>query len=289
MFLLLVIFLNPLLDKRGQEFIIIPKLFFQRRKSMKKTVLIMACLLGLGMILFTSCVSSGKAAKGQNYNALFPRTPKVDGSFDEPAWEGVTWEKDDHSIGLQPDGPDDASYQFAVVADMENIYVAVKIKDDVIQSNIFEWPDYYQEDSIEFFIDAGNEKRTTYDKNDAQVTIAAGNIGKGLLATKITEGKIDTSEGNLAISGKGIYRDLGVSAACIEAEGGWQAEIVIPLKNKYFELVPENGLVIGWGVQYNDDDAGSGRNHQVIWHVKDKTNLSWMQASVFSNLTFVKE
>jgi hypothetical protein len=256
---------------------------------MKKTVLIMTCLLGLGMILLMGCVSTGKASEGQNYKALFPRTPEVDGSFDEPAWEGVAWESDDHCIGLPPDGPEDASYQFAAVADMENLYAAFKITDDTIQSGLFEWPDYYQEDSIEFFIDAGNQKRTSYDKDDAQVTIAAGNIGKGLLKTTITEGKIDTSEGNLAISGKGIYKDLGVSAACIAVQGGWQVEMMMPLKNKRFDLVPEDGLVIGWGVQYNDNDTGSARNHQVLWHEKDKTNLSWKQLNVLSSLIFVKE
>ena len=259
---------------------------------MKKTVLIITCLLSIGIILFTGCVSSGSKTKpeAQNYKCHFPRTAEVDGTFDEPAWEGVVWASDFHFVGLPADGPEDVFYEFAVVADMENLYVAFKIKDDVIQSGLYEWPDYYNEDSIEFFIDAGYERRTSYDKNDAQVTIASTNIGKGLLSTKLDEGgMIDTSEGNLAVSGKGIYKELGVSAACVAVEGGWLVETKMPLKNKRFELVPEDGLVIGWGVQYNDNDSGSSRQHQVVWQERDKTNLSWKQANVFSPLTFVQD
>jgi hypothetical protein len=256
-----------------------------------KKILLLVAITGIILLGFTSCVGGGKAVKDdmQMVECLFPRTPTLDGSFDEPAWQGVKWEKSHHVLNQPVDNDADGSYEFAVVADSENMYIAYKILDDDIVKGEAEWPDYYQDDSIEYFFDMGNEKKTSYDKNDAQVTIAADNIGLGLLKiAKDEEGAVDPEAG-LKVSGKGVYADTMVEAICVEMEGGWAVEIKQPLKTSRFDITPEDGLIIGWGAQYNDDDAGGGRDHQIIWHEKDVANTSWMKASVFSHLKFVAE
>ena len=259
---------------------------------MKKTMIVISAIL-LALAVLSGCVSTTAqgdtpkpASNEQVYKCLLGRTPVLDGKFDEPAWEGVAWEHQTSIQGAPVKDDKDSDFAMACVADDTNLYIAFDITDDKIVSGKSKWPDYYLEDSIEFFIDPNNKKTSAYDNDDAQVTIAAGNIGRGLKTTMLNnEGFVDVEKG-LMVSGKGIYDKIPTSAFSIKTDKGWAVEISIPLKTAKYTIVPKNGTVIGWGANYNDNDSG-GRDRQLVWSKKDYANKSWMQSNVFGGLMFV--
>lgn len=260
---------------------------------MKKMIglIIVAAIIVLG-----SCVSTGGGAAGGPQHgllitAIMDRTPKMvdswDGKFNDPAWEGAVWDNQSNVQGKQLRDEKDGNVSFAVVADAEYIYIGFDISDDKLVSNVAEWPDYYQEDSVEFFIDANNAKMMTYDKDDAQVTIAAGNIGKGVRQQqRDANGNLDFKNG-LLVSGKGIYLDIPVKAVAAKTDKGWACIAAVPLKTAKYDIVPKEGLKIGWSVQYNDNDGSGARDRMLVWSQKDIANKSWMQSFYFGDLQFV--
>ena len=89
---------------------------------------------------------------GVLYNCAFPNTPEVDGALNEAVWDNAPWHFVDHTRtadvygrpGADPHGPaddSDGSYEFAVVADMEALYVALRVTDDILIPRPlgFEW------------------------------------------------------------------------------------------------------------------------------------------------------
>jgi hypothetical protein len=261
---------------------------------MKKVIgllIIVAAIFVLG-----SCVSSGGggAASGPRHGELITcimgRTPKMDdswnGKFDDPAWEGAVWDNQSNVQGKPLKDENDANVSFAVVCDDTNLYVGFDITDDKLVSGVAKWPDYYLEDSVEFFIDPNESKGMSYDKDDAQVTVAAGNIGRGIRQQqRDADGNLDFTNG-LLVSGKGIYADIPLKAIAVKTDKGWACMEAIPLKTTKYDIVPKDGLKIGWSVQYNDDDSGS-RDRTLVWSDKDIANKSWMQSFYFGDLMFV--
>ena len=80
---------------------------------------------------------------GVVYNCAFPNTPQVDGLLIEPVWDNAPWHSVDHTRtadayarpGEDAPGPTDdrdASYEFAMVADAEFLYVALRVTDDYL-------------------------------------------------------------------------------------------------------------------------------------------------------------
>jgi len=240
---------------------------------MRVCIALMAVMFLLGFPAFSK-VDPGEL--GVNYNCIFPITVKLDGDFsDWPAF--VSWHTVPHDMGTAP-APDDAdaSYSFAVVADESWLYIAFKVKDDKIQSGEDTGCNVWKDDSVEVYIDAGHGEETSYGPDDSQITIGADNIGGDIENPKLG-GCVGTAQGP----------QLGVKAAVVETADGWAVEAAIPLKNKFWEVVPKDGLVIGFNTHMNDDDDGGGRDHKLIWSKKDTADTSWKDPSVFADLTFV--
>ena len=129
-------------------------------------------------------IDSGKV--GVNYNCAFPNTVKVDGNLKDLPWQFAPWHEVPHDKGTAPAPSDkDAFYSFAVVADDKWLYVAFKVKDDKIQKDGDVGCDVWKDDSVEIYIDAEHEQAGSYDKNDAQITIGADNIGGDINKPKL--------------------------------------------------------------------------------------------------------
>jgi hypothetical protein len=241
--------------------------------------------LGAGQA-FAGKVVDGQIGGGEYGKVIscgFPNTVKVDGSLDDLAWKAAPW----HFVGAK-DGtgpaPDDkdASLRFAVAADDKYLYLAVEVTDDKVQSGENGTCDVWNDDSVELYIDGGNEKAGAYDKNDAQITIGADTIDmKPDIKTTaaLLGGCVGTCQGpttETIATGK-------------KTANGWILEAAVPLKNACWDIKPKDGLKIGFNVHYNDDDDKTGRDHKLIWsaHEVQQGEASWNNPQRFAELQFV--
>lgn len=209
---------------------------------------------------------------GENYDCAYPYSVTLDGDLSD--WSGITFYDIPHDRGTAA-APDDAdaSISFAAVADDEWLYVAIDISDDTIQ---YGETDNWQDDSVEVYIDANHAETTSYENDDAQITIGALSLERDV--------------GNPHITGSSGADGVGTHAAVVESDTGWIVEAGIPLtaENGKWDMQPAVGMSIGFQVHFNDDDDGGGRDHKLIWSDKDvNTDTSWNNTSYFGDLTFV--
>ena len=235
------------------------------------TILIVSFLTSL--TAFSAGIDPGKV--GVMYVCGFPYTVKLDGNLDD--WPSVvSWHKVPCTRGTQP-APDDkdASYEFACVADADFLYVAFKVYDDtkVVDENT--GCDVWKDDSVEVYIDGGNEKAKAYDANDSQVTIGRDNIGGDINKPKLG-GCVGALQGPTT----------GAKAAVVDTDYGWAVEAALPFAT--WKITPKDGLVIGFNTHLNDDDDKGERDHKLIWSEKDIADSSWSDPSVFGELKFVR-
>ncbi|HID57532.1 TPA: hypothetical protein EYP37_13435, partial [Candidatus Poribacteria bacterium] len=222
--------------------------------------------------LFSAGIDPGKL--GVIYNCAFPYTVKLDWKFDD--WpKAVPWHKVPHDMGTQPaPNDDDASFEFACLADDNFLYFAIKIHDDkkVVDEDV--GCNVWKDDSFEVYIDGGNEKAASYDGNDSQVTIGRDNVGGDPDNPKLG-GCVGQLQGP----------NTGTKAVVVDTDYGWAGEVALPLQT--WGIKPADGKVIGFNVHLNDDDDKGPRDHKLIWSVKDVADQSWKNPSVFGELKFV--
>lgn len=212
---------------------------------------------------------------GEMYHCAFSFTVHLDGKFDD--WPvGVPWHKVPPDKGTQPaPNENDASYEFACVADSNYLYIAFKVYDDVKKVDENKACDVWQDDSVEIYIDGGNEAAGSYDNNDSQITIGRENVG-GNVEKPVLGGCVGTLQGP----------NTGTKAAVVDTPYGWAVEAALPLETWGIKI--RDGLVIGFNTHLNDDDDGGGRDHKLIWSNRDPADQSWTNPSCFAKLTFVK-
>jgi len=100
-----------------------------------KAILTLAVFFSLFIVTsaFATIVDAGE--QGVVYNCAFTFTVTLDGDFAD--WPDVPWQQVTHDMGWsnrpdakKPNNDNDASYEFACVADENNLYVAIKTWDD---------------------------------------------------------------------------------------------------------------------------------------------------------------
>lgn len=197
---------------------------------------------------------------GETYYAPFPVSITLDGDLSD--WAGVP------RVGLSsPSGS--ASILFAAAADAEFLYLSGHVNDANIISGEH-GTDYWNEDSIEFYINAtGDLTLTAYTDGVAQVTIPALNA--------------DQPETPVIAGVRGSTVNAQVAAARIET--GYAVEVALPLENDVWSITPEHEGVIGFQVHLNGAASG-GRDTKLIWSVWDSSDQSYVNPSLFGELIF---
>jgi hypothetical protein len=211
---------------------------------------------------------------GEIYAAPFDFTPTIDGKLDDWQKANIPFQKVPHDRGsLAAKDDNDASFTFALAADDEWLYFVVEVLDEVVQSIN---PDSWTNDSFELYFDGDDAASGAYDANDLQLRIGVDNLGKDDPNTVIATGT------------SGIDQ-LGTKALVVETATGWVLEGGILLNNpKLGEIIVEKDKVIGFNIQYNDDDdGGNTRDGKLIWAKEDANDNSWQDSSVFGDLVFV--
>ena len=119
----------------------------------------------------------------------------------------------------------------------------------------------YEQDSFEVFIDQNNAKTTTYQVDDGQYRINFDN--------------------ETTFNG-GASPDLLTSATKITPDG-----YIVELAIKFDAIEPQEGMLIGFDVQVNNDENGNGiRDSVVTWN--DSTHQGYQNTSGLGVLLLIR-
>jgi predicted ester cyclase len=153
--------------------------------------------------------------------------PVIDGEVDY-MWEGAST----HDIVPGSD-PANASGNWKVLYDSENLYVLVDIVDDILQNDS---SSSWQDDSVEIYFDGGSTKvNTPLSGDDHQYTFA-------WTTDDIQGTNIDGAT-------------EGIEHAQVDTDTGWRIEIKLPWLSIQ-GIAPQEHDLIGIDCYYNDDDDG---------------------------------
>ena len=198
-------------------------------------------------------------------------TAVIDGVFDDVLWSGLFQANGATSArtidtlvfsegsGLTSDG---LFSEWAAIADDANLYIAVRIIDNVVSFDSgLQW---WNDDSIEWFVDGDYSRLASYDGiNDLHLTFRVGDE-----QVFRNQNSIDIPAGlNYIISQAGFDADIASGNFDTDVNGdnvtdtGYNLELSVPLA----ELDLQPGQPFGINFEYNDDDDGAGRDSKYSW------------------------
>ncbi|MBT1690595.1 sugar-binding protein [Dawidia soli] len=161
-----------------------------------------------------------------------PGAVTVDGNLSESGWN-VT-----RAVAKNVIGTGNNTVAFGVLWDNNNLYIGVRVQD----ANLFnDSSDPWENDAVEIYIDANNNKLTSYDGRDNQFI-------KGYNASSLLT-KIGVT---------------GVQHAWAAISGGYSIELSIPWSQ--LNVTPAAGVTLGFDVGCDDDDNGGARETQTVWN-----------------------
>lgn len=160
-----------------------------------------------------------------------PGTIVIDGVLNESSWDLS------QPIAKVTTGAPNNTATFGVLWDANNLYIGVRVLDGNLYSDS-QAP--WENDAVEVFIDANNNKLSVFDGHDNQF-IKAYNTSQ--LFTKVAV--------------------TGVQHAYAAITGGYSVEISIPWSQ--LGITPAAGISFGFDVGYDDDDNGGARDGQAVW------------------------
>jgi len=180
-------------------------------------------------------------------------TPQIDGELD------AVWDKAvEHDTNVWVEGSNGSTAKFRTLWDEEHLYVYAVVTDSLLSDQS---ENVWEQDSIEIFVDQNNGKTVAYQSDDGQYRINFKNL---------------QSYGGYASQEK-------IQSAVKLIEGGYIVEAAIKLD----AITPQNGTLIGFDVQVNNDANGDGRRDSIaIWN--DPTGLSYQNTSRFGVLKLIK-
>jgi hypothetical protein len=174
-------------------------------------------------------------------------TITIDGVINESAW------RLNNNITKNVIGTSNNTVTFGALWDNNNLYIAARVLDNTLNNDS---PDPWNNDAIELYIDANNNKLTTYDGLDNQFI-------KGWNSSTLFS--------KVAVS--------GVQHAWAAISGGYAIEISIPWSQ--LGITPAAGRQIGFDIGNDDDDNGGDRDAQAVWQ---GTINNYQNTAVFGTL-----
>ena len=147
---------------------------------------------------------------------------------------------------------DGAKGQVKLLWDENFVYVLVEVTDPVLNMSS---ANDYEQDSVELYLDQGNDKKPFYDENDGQYRI--------------------NYKGNVSFGN--IPKVEGFESAAKETKDGYLIEVALPLLEEAKE-----GDIMGLEAQINDSNASGVR--QAITKFNDPTDSSWETTELWGEL-----
>ncbi len=189
--------------------------------------------------------------------------PVLDGRIDEVWFFSTEQTIGTSQVGTAPSSPADCSGTWRALWNWEYLYVLAVVKDDALTNDSGGGNNKWNDDSVEFYVDGDNSKRTSVDDNDHQYTFWWDN--------EVLQEPSALHNGAPSL--------VGVEYAVATTEDGYLFEIKLPWMSIMGEP-PTPGQLIGFDVWINDDDDGGGRDSQVSWYSTDGNG--WQDPSVWA-------
>lgn len=236
--------------------------------------------------------------------------PVIDGLGDDAVWANATAHGTDEFFELPGDSPNDGDDDLQVtwksLWDNENLYFFVEVKDDVIiNEDSLDW----QDDSVEFYIDAQNLDVENYQpdiidpETDEEQRFPAYQI-TGLAGCTIEElcGEFRIREDSTSVftHGTNSYargdpafeddddlvtypRGADTSVSLITDDNTYTYEVAFPWEALFDTPanIMERGEM-GFGLAINDDDDEGGRDSQWMWATE--AGDLWMRSDTFPSV-----
>jgi hypothetical protein len=262
--------------------------------------------LAVGIACALVCQNAGAQPAAQIKKTNTP--PVIDGNANDAAWANANVYGTETFFDEASDTPltasPDITLEWRALWDNTNLYVMAKINDDAIVNGLPEFGGFegdsnvsgnWQDDGIEFYIDAQDVNNTVYNPPDNpgqptyQFTALAGwtpaiaddpntaasprpnRIPSMLPNTSFTHGINSYAENDdvnqypqtmgSATSGPITANPAGGFDWSFEASFPWEALEETPAD---ILAAPRNGI-FGFGVAYNDDDDMGPRDNQYMW------------------------
>lgn len=226
------------------------------------------------------------------YPVIYPASVNVDGEFNDwptnmpwhivggktGSYRASPFKTDPADYPAYPPADNvDSAFSWGAVMDDKYLYLAVAVNDDKrIVNQTTDDNLIFLDDSVEFYIDGGNEKSHVYDGNDAQIAIARGDDDDDPNNPRFSPWEGD---------GHGIPGDqTGTEATVVNTKHGYMVEAKIPLAT--FGITPRDQEAIGFNLHVNDDDDGGLRDHKLMWSAieQEEGEQSYHNPSIFGSI-----
>lgn len=195
-------------------------------------------------------ISGSVGTTSSAVDAAFTSTAiTVNGLLNESGWAI------NNSVAKTILGSPNNTVQYGVRWNNAYLYVGARVMDANLSNDSPTLP--WEDDALEVYIDANNNKGTSYDAFDRQI-VKAYNSSSVWVNNNNTSGIL---HGTAAIT------------------GGYSVEIAIPWSN--LGITPSANLQIGFDVGSNDDDNGGNRESQLMW---SGNGNNWTNTSAFGTL-----
>ncbi len=156
--------------------------------------------------------------------------------------------------------PRDLTGRWRANWDENNLYIWVGVVDE---RHLSDSKEYWQDDSIEIYIDADASRGDSYDNfNDFH-------LGFSLGKNKVIAGGTTPSDKLNSI--KFHTRQLST---------GYQLEVAIPWST--LNIIPQAEHTLGFDIQINDDDNGNARDAKMSWNAS--IDQAWKNPEIFGQL-----
>ena len=211
----------------------------------------LAALMVTALSISASAANSFEAATG---------TPTIDGKMDD-AYKAAP----EIAINVKTSGDGKTSGTARVLWDSNNIYVFFDITDPVLSTETSK--NYYESDSVEFFINLTDKKDDVTKINAAQYT---------------AEGPIDGAD--YQWQGRGMHWDANKDKATyksVKTDKGYAVEMSIPFGSDY---TPKAGAQIGVAFHINSDEDGKSGREGEYFAGQDQTQ-AWSKTDSYDTLT----
>ncbi|HEX8087408.1 MAG TPA: CBM9 family sugar-binding protein [Blastocatellia bacterium] len=182
--------------------------------------------------------------------------PTIDGSVDS-VWSSANSQTIANIVVGSVTNDDDLSGNFRTLWDSNNLQVLVQINDEARQND--SGAQTWNDDSVEIYIDANNDKPATYGANDYQYRFTW--AGASMLIEETKHSAI-----------------TGVTVSRVATAGGYTVEVKLPWATLGQSGVTV-GSLLGLDVHVNDDDGGVREGKKAWFNTSD---TSWQNPSTFA-------
>ena len=185
--------------------------------------------------------------------------PVIDGSVDS-VWSTAPSYAVANVVQGSVSSPSDLSGSWRALWDTSYLYYLVEITDDALRNDSGSY--YWDDDSIDLYIDADNSKSTSYGANDFEYFFRWNDS----VVHEVKHGATS-----------------GVTFSLVAVSGGYRLEARFPWSTLL--VTPVEGNLVGTDVHVNDDDDGGSRDAKKAWFTT--VDNSWLDPSLFGTVQLV--